>query len=35
MSKIYLVMPAYNEAENIEETINQWYPIVAKLSWGG
>ncbi len=24
-------MPAYNEAENIEETIKQWYPVVEKL----
>lgn len=32
MSKIYLVMPAYNEAENIEETIKQWYPLVEKLN---
>ncbi len=31
MSKIYFVMPAYNEAENIEETIKQWYPVVEKL----
>ena len=31
MSKIYFVMPAYNEAENIEETIKQWYPVVGKL----
>jgi len=28
MSKIYFVMPAYNEAENIEETVRQWYPVV-------
>ena len=28
-------MPAYNEAENIEGTIEQWYPIVKKLSEGG
>lgn len=28
-------MPAYNEAENIEETIKQWYPVVEKLSLGG
>ncbi|MBO6296309.1 MAG: glycosyltransferase family 2 protein [Prevotella sp.] len=30
MSKIFFVMPAYNEGENIEETIKQWYPIVEK-----
>lgn len=30
MSKIYFVMPAYNEAVNIEETIRQWYPVVEK-----
>ena len=30
MSKIYFVMPAYNEAENIEDTIKQWYPIVER-----
>lgn len=35
MSKIYFVMPAYNEAENIEETIKQWYPVVEKLSQEG
>ena len=35
MSKIFIVMPAYNEADNIEETIQQWYPIVEKLSLGG
>ena len=28
-------MPAYNEAENIEATIRQWYPIVDKLSQDG
>ena len=25
-------MPAYNEAENIRDTIKQWYPVVEKLS---
>lgn len=35
MEKVYLVMPAYNEAKNIEETIRQWYPVVVKLSEGG
>lgn len=32
MSSIYFVMPAYNEAENIERTIKEWYPIVEKCS---
>lgn len=32
MSKIYFVMPAYNEAENIENTIQQWYPVIKKLA---
>jgi glycosyltransferase involved in cell wall biosynthesis len=31
MDRIFIVMPAYNEAENIEETIKQWYPVVEKL----
>ena len=31
MDRILIVMPAYNEAENIEETIKQWYPVVEKL----
>ena len=35
MSKIYFVMPAYNEAENIENTIQQWYPVVKKLAYEG
>ena len=35
MDKIYFVMPAYNEAENIEETIKQWYPVVEKLQKEG
>ena len=28
-------MPAYNEAENIEETVKQWYSVVEKLSEEG
>lgn len=28
--RIYFVMPAYNEAENIEEIVEKWYPIVEK-----
>lgn len=25
---LYVVMPAYNEEENIEETVKQWYPVL-------
>lgn len=28
MDKLYVVMPAYNEEENIESVIRQWYPIL-------
>ncbi|MCR4619465.1 MAG: glycosyltransferase family 2 protein [Paludibacteraceae bacterium] len=35
MSKIYFVMPAYNEAENIVATVKQWYPVVERLSKQG
>ena len=26
MDSIYVVMPAYNEEENIRKTVKQWYP---------
>lgn len=26
---IYVVMPAYNEEENIEKTVKEWYPILS------
>lgn len=29
MDSIYIVMPAYNEEDNIENVIKQWYPILA------
>jgi glycosyltransferase involved in cell wall biosynthesis len=32
MEKFYFVMPAYNESENIKETIRQWYPIVEMIN---
>ena len=32
MTTIYFVMPAYNEAANIADTIRQWYPVVEQLS---
>lgn len=30
--KLYIVMPAYNERDSIEEVVNQWYPIIEKLN---
>ena len=35
MDKLYIVMPAYNEEENIIETLNSWYPIIEKYSANG
>ena len=31
MDKLYIVMPAYNEEENIDEVIESWYPVVEKI----
>lgn len=28
MDKLYIVMPAYNEEDNIEDTVRAWYPIL-------
>lgn len=28
MNTLYIIMPAYNEADNILRTINEWYPII-------
>lgn len=35
MDVLYIVIPAYNEAENIKNVIEAWYPIVEKHSGGG
>lgn len=35
MDVLYIVMPAYNEEENIENTVKQWYPIVEKHNGDG
>ena len=32
MENFAFVMPAYNESENIVETIKQWYPVVEKIN---
>lgn len=32
MEKFYFVMPAYNESDNIVETVKQWYPVVEKIN---
>lgn len=30
MDKLYLVCPAYNEQENIEDVVTAWYPVVEQ-----
>lgn len=32
MESLYIVIPAYNEEENIEKVIEQWYPVVKKYN---
>lgn len=27
---LYIVMPAYNEQDNIEQVVNDWYPVIEK-----
>ena len=35
MDKLYIVIPAYNEEENIRQVIADWYPIVEAHSGDG
>lgn len=35
MDKLYIVVPAYNESENIKNLIDDWYPIVEKHNGNG
>ena len=32
---VFFVMPAYNEAANIEEVIQQWHPVCEKINAEG
>lgn len=34
MDSLYIVIPAYNEADNIQAVIEDWYPIVEKYNGG-
>ncbi|HAG70043.1 MAG TPA: glycosyltransferase [Lachnospiraceae bacterium] len=35
MDKLYIVIPAYNEEENIEEVVKDWYPVIERHDGGG
>ena len=35
MDKLYIIVPAYNEQENIKKLIDDWYPIVEKYNANG
>ena len=30
MDKLFIVIPAYNEEENIRKVIDDWYPVVEE-----
>lgn len=31
MDKLFIIIPAYNEEENIKDVIKDWYPIIEKI----
>ncbi len=35
MDSLYIVIPAYNEEENISELIEEWYPVIEKHNGNG
>lgn len=35
MDKLFIVIPAYNESENIRQVIDEWYPVVERHNGGG
>lgn len=34
MDKLFIIIPAYNEEENIKNVISDWYPIVERIGGG-
>ena len=32
MKKLFIVIPAYNEADNIEQLVDDWYPVVNRIN---
>ena len=35
VDQLYIVVPAYNEAANIENLVKDWYPVVEQHDGGG
>ncbi len=35
MNSLYIIIPAYNEEENIINVVNDWYPIIEKYNGNG
>lgn len=35
MDKLYIIIPAYNEEENIERVVKEWYPIIEQHNGNG
>ena len=35
MDILYIVVPAYNEAANIRQLVDGWYPVVEKHNGDG
>lgn len=35
MEKLYIIIPAYNEEENIKTLIKDWYPVIEKYNGNG
>ncbi len=35
MDRLYIIVPAYNEADNLEKIVEDWYPIVERYHADG